>query len=188
MASPTELDTFLASVEKRAFKQAVYAIRDDDTALDLVQEAMIKLATKYVERPAAEWPMLFQRILQNVINDHFRRQKVRNTWITLLSNLRGDDDDDGSDPLETIEAEQGTERAESTADKVEREQIMTIIESEIQKLPRRQREAFLLRYWEDMDVAETAQVMGCSQGSVKTHCSRANHALAEALLARGISL
>jgi RNA polymerase sigma-70 factor, ECF subfamily len=176
MASPAELDTFLASVEKRAFKQAVYAIRDDDTALDLVQEAMIKLATKYVERPAEEWPMLFQRILQNVINDHFRRQKVRNTWITLLSNLRGDDDDE-SDPLETIEAEEG-----------EREQIMTIIESEIQKLPKRQREAFLLRYWEDMDVAETAQVMGCSQGSVKTHCSRANHALAEALVARGISI
>lgn len=188
MASAAEIDQFLASVEKRAFKQAVYAVRDEDAALDVVQDAMLKLATKYADRPAEELPMLFQRILQNVIYDHFRRQKVRNTWTTLFSALRGGDEDDDSDPLETLESEEGSQRAESTADKVEREQILGIIEAEVMKLPKRQREAFLLRYWEDMDVAETAEVMGCSQGSVKTHCSRATHALAEALEARGLRI
>lgn len=188
MASNKEIDQFLAGVERRAFKQAVYAIRDDDQALDIVQDAMIKLTTNYADRPPEELPLLFQRILQNVIHDFFRRQKVRNTWTTLFSALRGSNDDDDFDPLETIESAEGSEKAESTEDKVEREQILNIIEAEIKKLPRRQREAFLLRYWEDMDVAETATVMGCSQGSVKTHCSRATHALAIALEARGITI
>ncbi len=189
MASPEELNQFLASVERRAFKQAAFAIREDDASLDVVQDAMMKLAINYADKPLQELPMLFQRILQNAINDHFRRQKVRNTWVTLFSALRGaGDEDDDYDPLDTIEAQEGSEKAESTADKVEREQVLNIIEAEINNLPRRQREAFLLRYWEDMDVAETASVMGCSQGSVKTHCSRATHALAEALQARGIRL
>lgn len=189
MATQQELSQFLASVERRAFKQAVYAVRDDDHALDLVQDAMFKLAEKYAEKPAAELPLLFQRILQNAITDHFRRQKVRNMWTTLLSALQPDDDEAGErDILETLEAEHCTERAESTADRYEREQVLTIIEGEIMKLPKRQREAFLMRYWEDMDVAETAAAMGCSEGSVKTHCSRANHTLAQALRAKGITL
>jgi RNA polymerase sigma-70 factor, ECF subfamily len=122
--------------------------------------------------------------------DHFRRQKVRNTWVTLLSSMQSDSDEEGSerDILETMEAESGTEGAESAADLVERQQVLSQIEDEIKKLPRRQREAFLMRYWEDMDVAETAAAMGCSEGSVKTHCSRANHTLAAALSARGITL
>lgn len=189
MASRQEMSQFLASVERRAFKQAVYAVRDDDTALDLVQDAMLKLTEKYSEKPAAELPLLFQRILQNGITDHFRRQKVRNLWTTLLSSLQPDDDEGGDrDPLESIEPEIGSEQAESAADRIEREQILTIIEDEIKKLPKRQREAFLMRYWEDMDVAETAAAMGCSEGSVKTHCSRATHTLAEALRARGVTL
>ena len=189
MATRQDMSQFLASVERRAFKQAVFAVRDDDTALDLVQDAMFKLAEKYAEKPAAELPLLFQRILQNVITDHFRRQKVRNLWTTLLSSLQPDEDEGGDrDVLETIEPEVGTEQAESAMDRVERYQVLTIIEQEIKKLPRRQREAFLMRYWEDMDVAETAAAMGCSEGSVKTHCSRANHTLAQALRARGITL
>lgn len=189
MATQQELSQFLASVERRAFKQAVFAVRDDDTALDLVQDAMFKLAEKYADKPAAELPLLFQRILQNIITDHFRRQKVRNLWTTLLSSLQSDDDEGGErDILETLEAENGTEKAESTADRYEREQVLTIIEAEIMKLPKRQREAFLMRYWEDMDVAETAAAMGCSEGSVKTHCSRANHTLAQALRVKGITL
>jgi RNA polymerase sigma-70 factor, ECF subfamily len=188
MASREELSSFLASVERRAFKQAQFAVRDADAALDIVQEAMMKLAENYGGRPAAELPLLFTRILQNAIHDHFRRQKVRSTWITLFSALSGKDDDDDADPLETLEAMAGTEGAESAADKVERVQVVAIIEEEISRLPTRQREAFLLRYWEDMDVAETAALMGCSEGSVKTHCSRATHALAKALRARGIRL
>jgi RNA polymerase sigma-70 factor, ECF subfamily len=189
MATDKELSDFLESVERRAFKQAVYAVRKDEAALDIVQDAMIKLAEKYGDKPAAELPLLFQRILQNATHDYFRREKVRNTWVTLFSSLGPDGEDhDEFDLLETYEAESGSQAAESSADKVEREQVLSVIDEEVQKLPTRQREAFLMRYWEDMDVAETAAAMGCSEGSVKTHCSRATHALAQALKARGIHL
>lgn len=188
MASAEELSSFLASTERRAFKQAQFAVRDADAALDIVQDAMLKLAENYGDRPAAELPLLFTRILQNTIHDFFRRQKVRSTWVTLFSALGGKDDEEDSDPLETLEALAGSDGAESAADKVERAQVIGIIEEEISRLPGRQREAFLMRYWEEMDVAETAAAMGCSEGSVKTHCSRATHALAKALSARGITL
>ena len=188
MASAEELSAFLASAERRAFKQAQFAVRDADAALDIVQDAMLKLAENYGDRPAAELPLLFTRILQNTIHDFFRRQKVRSTWITLFSALGGKNDEDDSDPMETLEALAGSDGAESAADKVERAQVIGIIEEEVSRLPGRQREAFLMRYWEEMDVAETAAAMGCSEGSVKTHCSRATHALAKALRARGITL
>jgi RNA polymerase sigma-70 factor, ECF subfamily len=188
MASAEELSAFLARAERRAFKQAQFAVRDADAALDIVQDAMLKLAENYGDRPAAELPLLFTRILQNTIHDFFRRQKVRSTWITLFSALGGRNDEDDSDPMETLEALAGSDGAESAADKVERAQVIGIIEEEVSRLPGRQREAFLMRYWEEMDVAETAAAMGCSEGSVKTHCSRATHALAKALSARGIKL
>lgn len=188
MASAEELSAFLAGTERRAFKQAQFAVRDADAALDIVQDAMLKLAENYGDRPAAELPLLFTRILQNTIHDFFRRQKVRSTWVTLFSALGGKDEEEDSDPLETLEALAGSDGAESAADKVERAQVIGIIEEEISRLPGRQREAFLMRYWEEMDVAETAAAMGCSEGSVKTHCSRATHALAKALRARGIKL
>lgn len=187
MATREELSEFLAGVERRAFKQAQFAVRNEENALDIVQDAMIKLSENYGDRPAPELPLLFTRILQNAIHDFFRRQKVRSTWVTLFSAF-GSGDDEDSDPLETIEALEGTEQAESAADKVERSQVVAVIEEEIARLPARQREAFLLRYWEELDVAETAAAMGCSEGSVKTHCSRATHALARALRARGITL
>jgi RNA polymerase sigma-70 factor (ECF subfamily) len=187
MATREELSEFLAGVERRAFKQAQFAVRNEENALDIVQEAMIKLAEHYGDRPAAELPLVFTRILQNAIHDFFRRQKVRSTWVTLFSALDAGDGEN-SDPLETLEALEGTEQAESAADKVERSQTVAAIEEEIARLPARQREAFLLRYWEELDVAETAAAMGCSEGSVKTHCSRATHALARALRARGITL
>ena len=179
---------FLAGVERRAYKQALFAVRDDDTALDIVQDAMMKLAEKYGHRPAEELPLLFQRILQNATRDYFRRQKVRSLWTTLFSSLTAKNDDEDADPLETLESADESQHAESPAQQLEREQILKLIGAEIEKLPARQREAFLLRYWEEMDVAETAAVMGCSEGSVKTHCSRATHALAAALKARGIEL
>ena len=185
------MSAFLAEVERRAFKQAVYAVRGDDAALDIVQDSMMRLAERYADRPPEELPLLFQRILQNAIRDHFRRTKVRSFWTTLFSSFTpsGDDGDDKDfDLLETLESEPGSKQAESAEDEVNRERTMALIEKEIQKLPERQRQAFLLRYWEDLDVAETAQVMGCSEGSVKTHCSRATHALAQALKAKGISL
>ncbi len=189
MATQRELSDFLESIERRAFKRAVYAVRDDDAALDIVQDAMIKLAEHYGDKPAAELPLLFQRILQNTIHDHFRRQKIRSAWTTVFSAFTSDNEDvDDIDILETLEPDFGSIEAESAADKVIRAQTMQQIENELSRLPARQREAFLLRYWEDMDVAETAAVMGCSEGSVKTHCFRAVHALAQALKAKGIRL
>ena len=189
MATDKELNDFLESVERRAFKQAAYAVRKDESALDIVQDAMIKLAEKYGDKPLAELPMLFQRILQNTILDYFRREKVRNTWVTLFGGLgRREEDDDDFDILASYEAEEGSAAAESSADQVERAETLRLIDEEIQKLPTRQREAFLMRYWQDMDVAETAEAMGCSEGSVKTHCSRATHTLAKALEAKGIKL
>jgi len=189
MATDKELSDFLEHVERRAFKQAVYAVRKDESAFDIVQDAMIKLAEKYGDKPAAELPMLFQRILQTTILDYFRREKVRNTWVSLFSALgRRDGEDEEFDILASYEAEQGSSAAESSADHVERAQTLHIIENEVQKLPGRQREAFLMRYWQDMDVAETAEAMGCSEGSVKTHCSRATHTLAAALKAKGLKL
>jgi RNA polymerase sigma-70 factor (ECF subfamily) len=189
MATDKELSDFLQHVERRAFKQAVYAVRKDEAALDIVQDAMIKLAEKYGDKPAAELPMLFQRILQTTTLDYFRREKVRNTWVSLFSGLgRQGEDDEDFDILASYEAEQGSSAAESSADQVERAQTLQVIENEVQKLPARQREAFLMRYWQDMDVAETAEAMGCSEGSVKTHCSRATHTLAAALKAKGLTL
>jgi len=169
----------------------VFAVRNDESSLDIVQDSMMRLAEKYGDRPAEELPLLFQRILQNAIRDHFRRNKVRSFWTTLFSSLAppGDDGDAADfDPLETLEAQPGSKQAESAEDEVNRARTMAVIETEIEKLPARQREAFLLRYWEDMDVAETAEVMGCSEGSVKTHCSRATHTLAVALKVKGITL
>jgi RNA polymerase sigma-70 factor, ECF subfamily len=182
----SELDAFLRSVERRAFKRTAYMVRDEQAALDIVQDSMIRLAQSYVHRPAEEWPMLFQRILSNATMDHFRRQRVRNGVMVNLSDFEGDDADDSFNLLEVLSGGDGSIGFLSAEGEVERAQVVGIIEEEIQKLPARQREAFLLRYWEDFDTAETASVMGCSEGSVKTHCSRAVHALAKALTARGI--
>src|SRR4051812_26198374 len=146
---------------------------------------MMKLSQSYGDRPAAELPMLFQRILQNTIRDYYRRQKVRSLWTTLLSALNPGREDDDHDPLDALQAE-GISRFDEPSERAERKQLVDIIETALQSLPARQREAFLLRYWEELDVAETAAAMGCSQGSVKTHCSRAAHALADALRAKGI--
>ena len=187
MASDKELSDFLKSVERRAFKRTVYAVRDDDAALDIVQDAMIRLAEKYVDRPAAELPLLFQRILSNATMDWFRRQKVRHAVLRNFSDFEPPDGDGDFDVLEALELLDDSPGTESAADSVSRAQMLQLIDAEVAQLPTRQREAFLLRYWEELDVAETAAVMGCSEGSVKTHCSRAVHALAKALRAKGIS-
>jgi len=188
MATPKEMSDFLAAVERRAFKQAVFAVQEEESALDIVQDAMLKLAEKYSARPAAELPLLFQRILQNAIRDHFRRTKVRSTWTTLLHSMGLGGEDEEGDPLETLEVEESANVPASPASQLEQAQVMAAIEEAVKTLPDRQREAFLLRYWEELDVSETAKAMGCSEGSVKTHCSRATHALAKILRQKGITL
>lgn len=162
----------------------MFAVQDEDAALDLVQDAMLRLADRYAGKPAEELPLLFQRILQNAIRDYFRRQKTRGFWSVLLSAFQSDDPDaDAGDPLEWLPNQPVAPSPEQLHDQA---RLMALIEEGIAKLPLRQREAFLLRYWEEMDVAETAAVMGCSEGSVKTHCSRANAALAAWLAQHGI--
>jgi RNA polymerase sigma-70 factor (ECF subfamily) len=149
---------------------------------------MLKLTESYAARPADEFPMLFQRILQNSIRDWFRRQKVRSAWTTLFSSFNAKDEDEDHDLLETLEAENQSSVPVSPADQLEQAQVLKAIEESVTRLPARQREAFMLRYWEELDVAETAAAMGCSEGSVKTHCSRAVHALSIMLKAKGISM
>ena len=162
-------------------------MRDPQAGLDIVQDAMLRLVEKYGARPADELPMLFQRILQNAIRDWFRRQKVRSSWMTLFSSLlQAREDAEAADPLESLPGAGDANPVDSPGTRLERSQVIEIIEQEIARLPVRQREAFLMRYWEDMDVAETAAAMGCSEGSVKTHCSRAVQALSKALKAKGI--
>ena len=188
LATRKELSDFLAAVERRAYKQALFAARDEQVALDAVQDAMMKLSEKYSARPSTELPMLFQRILQNTIRDHFRRQKVRALWTPPVSSLGGGEDGDDYDPLETLRVHPDSNPQEAPSDQLQQAQTLELIEEALRKLPVRQRQAFVLRYWEEMDVAAAAAIMGCSEGSVKTHCSRATHALAVLLKDKGISL
>lgn len=187
LASDKELSNFLASVEKRAFKRSLYHVRDEEAALDIVQDSMMKLAENYADKPANELPMLFQRILSNTTFDWFRRKKTRTALFINFNDLGGNiSEGDDFDLWEVLSANHLSNSMESAQDNFSRTQTIQEIELEIQKLPGRQREAFLLRYWEELDVAETASAMGCSEGSVKTHCSRAIQALYKALLAKGI--
>ena len=186
LATEQELSDFLKSVEKRAFKRSMYHVRDEEAALDIVQDTMMKLAQHYGDKPVGELPMLFQRILSNNTLDWFRRRKTRNALFSNMNDFESAGDDGDFDLLETLESLSVSEGTESAQDATERAQIMHQIELQIQQLPGRQREAFLMRYWEEMDVAETALAMGCSEGSVKTHCSRAVLALSKALSAKGI--
>ena len=186
MATEQELSEFLKSVEKRAFKRSIYHVRNEESALDIVQDSMMKLAEHYGDKPVAELPMLFQRILSNCTLDWFRRQKTRNALFSNMSDFESAGENEEFDLLETLNVQSHSDQTESAEISTQRAQTLLEIENEIQALPGRQREAFLMRYWEELDVAETAAAMGCSEGSVKTHCSRAVQALGKALRAKGI--
>ena len=188
LATEQELSDFLKSVEKRAFKRSVYHVRNEESALDIVQDSMMKLAQHYGQKPVDELPMLFQRILSNSTLDWFRRQKTRNALFSNMGLFESAGGDDEFDLLETLSVQSTSYASESPESSTQRAQTLREIEVEIQELPGRQREAFLMRYWEELDVAETASAMGCSEGSVKTHCFRAIQALRKALRAKGIEL
>jgi len=165
------LDRFLASVEKRAFQIARLAVRDVEDALDIVQDAMLQLARRYGQRPSEQWKPLFYRILQNRIRDCQRRRMVKAKLFGWLPGMKLDDELQG-DPYEATPDE-----SQGPADRVMTGEAMATLEVALQDLPARQLEAFLLRTMEGMDVAETAAAMGCTEGSVKTHYSRAVHTL-----------
>lgn len=170
------MDQFLSSVERRAYRIAKIAVGSHEDALDLVQDAMLALVQKYARRDPEEWPPLFHRILQSRIMDFYRRSKVRNRWISWLG-FAGTDDEGQANPIEELADGQGRDPMHTLANRDSMEKL----EQAMQQLPLRQQQAFLLRTWEGMDVAETAQAMKCSQGSVKTHYSRAVHTLREKL-------
>jgi len=188
LATQQELSDFLKSVEKRAFKRSVYHVRNVESALDIVQDSMMKLAEHYGHKPVTELPLLFQRILSNCTLDWFRRQKTRNALFSNMGDFEVTGEDGEFDLLETLNVPSQSDQTESAESATQRSQTLREIETEIEKLPARQREAFLMRYWEELNVAETATAMGCSEGSVKTHCSRAVLALSKALRAKGITL
>ena len=188
MATEQELSSFLKDVEKRAFKRSLFHVRDEEAALDIVQDSMLKLAQHYGDKPINELPMLFQRILSNCTLDWFRRQKTQKAVFTHFSDLESSDEDGDFNWLETYATNSDEAESLNAESLTERKQVLQGIEKEIQELPARQREAFLMRYWEEMDVAETAAAMGCSEGSVKTHCFRAIQTLSKALKAKGIEL
>lgn len=169
-AGTSLLDGFLAKVERRALRIAQIATRDRDEALDLVQDAMMNLARSYGDRPAAEWPPLFYRILDNRIRDWQRRQSVKNRLMFWRDA-----------PLDEEEREEAIERVADGGPSADshllQAEAMKKLETGLRLLPGRQREAFILRIWEGLSVEQTARAMGCSGGSVKTHLSRALSAL-----------
>jgi RNA polymerase sigma-70 factor, ECF subfamily len=168
-----DLESFLRSVAPRAFRIARLGLREDQDALDAVQEAMIKLARRYSNRPQREWTPLFYAILRNCVHDLQRSHRSRHSLLAWLKRF--------APPGEAEVAELGAEPPPDPGEQMDTQQRMSRIERAVSRLPARQREAFLLRNVEDLDVSETAIAMGCTEGSVKTHYSRAVRALREQL-------
>lgn len=160
------MQKFLAAIEGRAFRIAQFATRNRDDALELVQEAMMKLVQNYADRNENEWNALFYSILQSRIRDWQRRQSVRNRFRHWFSR---DDDEDKEDELEQMPAAESSDPAVQLGN----EQFMARLEQELNALPYRQQQVFLLRVWEGLDIAQTAEAMQCSESSVKTHHTRA---------------
>ncbi len=167
------MDSFLQGVERRAYRMAEFATGHREDALDIVQDAMMGLVRSYAARPAEEWGALFYRILQSRIRDWQRRNIVRSRLRSWLGLARGDDADPPGDPMDTLP----DPRADGPVAALSRQAAMAQLEVALRRLPLRQQQAFLLRAWEGLDVAATADAMGCSQGSVKTHYSRALNTL-----------
>jgi RNA polymerase sigma-70 factor (ECF subfamily) len=165
-----QLDRFLREVERRALKVAQLATRSLDDALELTQDAMLGFVRKYAEKPQSEWHPLFFTVLDSRILDFHRRSNVRGRWLGFL---RRDPERPDTDPLaNVIDADMLAPLEQLAGD-----QAGVALNRALRSLPDRQRQAFLLRIWEGFDVAQTAAVMRCSQGSVKTHLFRAMHAL-----------
>ena len=167
-----QLDRFLVDIERRAFRIAQIALRDVDDALDAVQDAMIKLASRYAARPPIEWRPLFHRILENTIRDMQRRRAIRRRVMAWVPRWRQDAETADEDPVDLA-----ADPHPHGADSAMRAQALEQLDASLRRLPARQRQAFVLRNFEGLDVAETAAAMACSEGSVKTHYSRAVHAL-----------
>lgn len=163
-----ELERFLRDVEVRAYRIALLGLRDRDDALDAVQDAMWRLVHRYADRPRGEWRPLFYRILQNRVRDIQRRRRFRSGILAIFAGRDAGDAhvEDAAAPAHVDPLEQASAG-----------HAMRALEDALASLPTRQREAFVLRCLEGLDTAETAAAMGCTEGSVKTHYSRAVHRL-----------
>ncbi len=171
--STRALEIFLAGVEAKAFRIAQIALRHEDDALDAVQEAMLRLVRRYAQRPTEEWRPLFYRILENCVRDMQRRRSVRDRVLVWYRRAFGEDGEEGdADPLE-----RASDPLPQPPDQAQADQAMQALDAALGRLPARQRQAFLLRTLEGLDVAATALAMGCSEGSVKTHYFRAVQSL-----------
>lgn len=164
------LEKFLAEVEKRAYRMAVIATGNREDALDIVQDSMFKLVERYQKRSAEEWPPLFYKILQGKIRDLYRRNKVKNKLLRLFSVRRNED---GLEEIETVPDPVNSQPDQALTNN----RAIFELDKALGELPLRQQQALMLRLWEGLDVKQTAQAMGCSDGSVKTHYSRAVHTL-----------
>lgn len=173
---PADLDAFLRSVERRGFLMARVALGNEDDALDAVQDAMLRLVQRYASRPPAEWRPLFYRILQNRITDVHRRRRISG-WLEGWRSRRREDEEEDADPVQTLADPAPGDPERLVAGERRGEALMKALET----LPARQQQAFMLRCWEGLSTAETAQAMGCTEGSVKTHYFRALQALRERL-------
>lgn len=168
------LEHFLKEVSRRAFVVARLATQDEEDALDIVQDALFKLVQKYSGHPHGEWGALFHTILHSRINDWHRRQKVRNRWRVFFSSKDDEEDVD-------VEEETAQTQFLEPERQLLQDEMSVLMQVAIGQLPLRQQQALLLRGWEGYDIAETAKIMKCSEGSVKTHYSRAVHSLREKL-------
>jgi RNA polymerase sigma-70 factor, ECF subfamily len=169
-----DIEAFLRSVERRGFLMARLALGNDDDALDAMQDTMMRLVQRYANKPSAEWRPLFYRMLHNRITDTRRRRTIASRMFGWLDRR---DDDEGQDPLEQIADPMALDPGRIVAGNETAEALMAAVA----RLPQRQQQAFMLRCWEGLSTAETASAMGCTEGSVKTHYSRAVHALREKL-------
>lgn len=168
-----KMNNFLQGVEKRAYRMAYIATQQRDDALDIVQDAMIRLTHKYGHKPESEWSPLFYRILHNRILDWHRRRRGHNRWFSWFTH----NEDEEPYALD----QHYPDITDNPADRNQGQRAIETLDKALHQLPLRQQQAFLLRAWEGLSVAETAQVMGCSEGSVKTHFSRASNTLKEKL-------
>lgn len=169
-----ELDNFLASVQKRAFRMAEIATGNREDAFDILQDAMCKFVEKYSKRNSEEWMPLFYTILQSRIRDWYRRETVRNRFRVWFGSSSEERETDGMEEV-------ADEQMRTPEQQLQSSRLINVLDRAIRQLPIRQQQAFMLRVFEGMDVAQTARVMGCTGGSVKTHYSRAIHTLREKL-------
>jgi len=170
------LEAFLASVEGRAFAMARYATRNEDDAMEMVQEAMTKFVARYAKKPEAEWKPLFYRSLKNLLIDWGRRESFRSRFRGFFGLSRTNaeaEEPEGPDPIQSAPDLCGLTPEQTASDG----DFMRDLRRALEKLSPRQRQVFFLRAWEELSVAETATAMECSEGAVKTHYFRSLEAL-----------